>query len=67
MDFIDDDGADDDIVVSAGDMQIAEVTTTTVVETRQEVQQALQASFKDWLTRTGNMRQLQDLMAMADV
>jgi len=32
-------------------------------EVRREVQNALQASFKEWLVRTGNMRQLNDLMA----
>ena len=28
-----------------------------------EVQQALHVRFKEWLVRTGNMRQLHDLMA----
>jgi len=32
-------------------------------EVRCEVQAALQAGFKDWLQRTGNIRQVTDLMA----
>lgn len=33
-------------------------------QVRREVQATLHAGFKDWLQRTGNARQITDLMAM---
>ena len=35
-------------------------------ELRAEVQATLQSHFKEWLVRTGNMRQITDLLKLAD-
>ena len=48
---------------SAATMAQAELSALSCsVETRREVKSILVSSFKDWLQRTGNMRQLHDLM-----
>jgi len=43
--------------------EVASLRCTEAV--RSEVQATLHAGFKDWLQRTGNLRQVTDLMAQA--
>ena len=37
----------------------------TSASLKQELQRTLQANFKEWLQRSGNLRQLHDLMAIS--
>ena len=37
----------------------------TSVSLKQELQRTLQANFKEWLQRSGNLRQLHDLVAIS--